>query len=329
LTAVNQKIKNGEKILIVSSGAVITGRTAFGRKDLERALAAGIGQPRLISHYLAVAKKLDIFILEILLSRPHLVQHKQFLLFQDKINKIFSYDNIIPIVNENDFLVSDDDWSFGDNDGLAAALAVTLKAKKLIILSHVEGLYSADPDKNQNADLINVVEDVNAELMKYCSKETSETGRGGMISKLKTARLCSAMGIETQIINGLVENNLTAALSGENIGTVVLPRRIKKSIKNRDRWILSAKSSAGSIEVDQGAVAALKNGKSLLAVGLKKIYGYFAEREIVEIVNNKKEGVAFGIVDLDSKALEKKSFSEQKDVQVIHADNLVVFEKNQ
>jgi len=329
LEAVAERIKKGEKILIVSSGAVVSGRAYYGKKDLERTLAAGIGQAHMISHYLEAAKKIGVQILEILISRPHLVNRKQFLLFQEKINKIFAYDNIIPVVNENDFLVTDDEWSFGDNDGLSAALAITLKAKKLIILSHVEGLYSADPERDKNAYFIKVVENVNAELLKYCSKETSEIGRGGMISKLKTARLCSVAGIETQILNGLGKDNLELALRGEKIGTIILPLQRKNDIKNRDRWILSAKTSAGSMEVDAGALEALKHGKSLLAVGVKKIYGSFETGEIVEILNNKKEGIAMGIVGIDSKTLGKKKFSEQKGIQVVHTDNLMVFEKKQ
>lgn len=325
LAEIKKQLLQGTKILIVSSGAVATGRFIVGDKKLDRNVAASIGQPELFSHFLIGAKKLNMKVSEILLSRPHIVRRQQFLRLQEKIQAIFAIGNIVPIVNENDFLVSDTDWSFGDNDSLAATLAIALKADKLIILSHVEGLYTANPDKDKKAKLISKVEDVNAELMKFCSGDISDVGRGGMISKLKAARLCTAVGIVTQIINGQNNEQVGRALRNEEVGTIFLTRNTNSGIRERDRWILSAKSSAASIEIDEGAEKALRAGKSLLAVGIKKIYGEFEIGEIVEIVNKKKEGVAFGLVDIGSKVLSSRSFGVQKGVQVTHADNIMVF----
>ena len=325
LAEVKKQLTQGKKILIVSSGAVATGRFIVGDKKLDRNIAASVGQPELFSHFLDNTRKLNIKAAEILLSRPHIVRRQQFLHLQEKIQAIFAIGNIVPIVNENDFLVSDTDWSFGDNDSLAATLAIALKADKLIILSHVEGLYTANPDKDKKAKLVSKVEDVNAELMKFCSSDISDAGRGGMISKLKAARLCTAVGIATQIINGQNSDQVGKALCGEDAGTVFLPRNTNGGIRERDRWILSAKNSAASIEIDDGAEKALRDGKSLLAVGIKKIYGEFEIGEIVEIVNKKKEGMAFGLVDIGSKILSSRSFGAQKGVQVTHADNIMVF----
>jgi glutamate 5-kinase len=325
LVEIKKQLAQGKKILIVSSGAVATGRFIVSNKKLDRNVAASVGQPELFSHFLDSARKLNIKVAEILLSRPHIVRRQQFLHLQEKIQAIFEIGNIVPIVNENDFLVSDTDWSFGDNDSLAATLAIALKADKLIILSHVEGLFTANPDKDEKAKLVSKVEDVNAELMKFCSSDISDAGRGGMISKLKSARLCTAVGIATQIINGQNSEQVGKALRNEESGTVFLPRNTKGGIRERDRWILSAKNSAASIEIDDGAEKALRAGKSLLAVGIKKIYGEFEIGEIVEIVNKKKEGVAFGLVDIGSKILSSRSFGVQKGVQVTHADNIMAF----
>mgnify|MGYP001593683253 CR=1 FL=1 len=326
LALADRRIKLGEKILIVTSGAVATGRKFLGRLDAERSIAAGVGQPQLMRAYLEEAKNLGLHILEIIISRPHLVERQQFLTLQEKINSIFSYANIIPVVNENDFLVTEGPWSFGDNDSLAAALAIAFKAKKLIIASHVGGLYTADPNRDSDAKLIGTVENVSAELMRCCSGDASLEGRGGMISKLKTARLCSAVGLTTQIVNGTDRAELERAFNNEPAGTIILPRQNIGSLKNRERWILSAKTSAGSLEIDDGAAAALRRGKSLLAVGVKKIYGSFAAGEIVEIINKKKEGLAFGVADIGSKELDNILKKETKGVQVMHADNLMVFE---
>ena len=124
----DRRIKLGEKILIVTSGrwppAVNFGPSGRGTLHRRR-----VGQPQLMRAYLEEAKNLGLHILEIIISRPHLVERQQFLTLQEKINSIFSYANIIPVVNENDFLVTEGPWSFGDNDSLAAALAIAFKAK--------------------------------------------------------------------------------------------------------------------------------------------------------------------------------------------------------
>ncbi len=323
LLSVGNKIKQGEKIILVSSGAIAVGKHIFD-EEVDKRLSASLGQMRLMSGYLEIGEKLDLKVSELLLSRPYLVKRELFLQLQKTID-IMLQKNVVPIVNENDALVVGSDWSFGDNDSLASALAIAFSADKLLILSSVDGLYKTDPTKDESAELIKKVENVNAELMKYCSKEISTSGRGGMISKLKTIRLTTAVGIETQIINGLKKEQIVQALNNEEVGTLFSARKMKGEIKNRDRWILAAKSSAASIEVDNGAVGALGAGKSLLAVGIKKIFGEFNKGEIVELVNLKREGIAFGVVDIDSKDLIHDDFKNQKGVQVMHADNIMVF----
>lgn len=324
LQAISEKVKQGQKIVLVTSGAVALGRKFFANKALDKKLAAGIGQLKLMSGYNQVASKLGLTVSELLLSRPHLVQRPHFLELQKSIESAFE-NNIIPIVNENDALVYGTDWSFGDNDSLGASLAVAFKADKLLILSHVEGLFTGNPEEDKEAKLLSVVKDVNAELMKYCSGDVSDKGRGGMISKLKAARLCTAVGIEVQIISGFKKENIVVALSGGEVGTTFLSRKSEGNIKNRERWLMASKTSAASILVDEGASGALEKGKSLLAVGIKKIYGVFNEGEIVELINEKKEGIAFGVVDVSSRDLEDQPFKSQKGVQVMHADNLIFF----
>ncbi|MFA7653666.1 MAG: glutamate 5-kinase [Candidatus Magasanikbacteria bacterium] len=325
LSLVSGRIKQGEKIIIVTSGAVAMGRSVLGdvKKTLAKSIVAGVGQVNLIDSYLESAKKLKLLISDLLLSRHNLVDREQFLKLQETIEGLLEND-VIPIVNENDALVSGTQSAFGDNDTLASALAVAFSARRLIILSHVDGLYDSDPTANVNAKLVTQIDDANAAIMKYCSKQISAVGSGGMISKLKAARLCAAIGIETRIINGLKSGALAAALDSKPVGTVFTPR-VAGKITNRDRWILSAKSSAGSIMIDDGAVAALCHGKSLLAVGVKKVFGAFDEKEIVELVNSKKEGLAFGIADVGSRELEKVLKIDKTGVQVMHTDNIMIY----
>jgi len=261
---------------------------------------------------------------EILLARPHLLKREQFLKLQQTLDRFFN-DKIIPLVNENDALVAGTEWTFGDNDSLATALAISLKAQKLIILSHVNGFYQGDPENNSENKVIPEVADVNRELMEYCGKAVSVGGRGGMVSKLKSIRICTAVGIEAMIINGLETANLELALAGQKVGTLFKARKFSGKISNRQRWLLAAKNSAGSLEVDDGAAAALRAGKSLLAVGVKKVYGTFKSGEIIELIDFQKEGIAFGIVDFSSDQVEDflKSGS-QHGKQLMHTDNIMI-----
>lgn len=317
-------IEKGERFIVVASGAVALGRKDTGDWQLEKPLAAGVGQPILMSYFRTPAQRFGLIAAELLLSRPHLVRRGQFLSLQKKINNFLTHPELVLVANENDFLVNGTDWGFGDNDSMSASLAIALSATKLLIVSNIDGLYK-DGDINNPQNLLAEVADVNAELMKYCAGEKSQLGIGGMISKLKAARLCRAVCIETQIINGLKGDQLQKVLNGEKIGTTFLAHKSCQVIRNRERWILAARSSAASIEVDDGAVQALKNGKSLLAVGIKKIYGSFEVGELVEVVNSSLETVAIGVADIGSDSLSKTDFKEQKGAQVMHTDNVMVF----
>lgn len=322
LKSIKTKVDSGVKILLVTSGAVALGKKYFVGNELNKKLAAGIGQMELMSIYYETAKKLNLTVLELLLSRPHLIQRQHFLNLQKLLNDAFA-SGIIPIINENDILVYGTNWGFIDNDSLASSLAIALNADKLLILSHVDGLFTGDPKNDPNAKLVDEVRDVNKELMKLCSNEISDNSRGGMVNKLKVIRLCTAVGINAQIISGLKIDLLDLALAGEKVGTIFVARELHESVKNRARWILAARTSAGSIMVDDGAVLALNKGKSLLAVGIQKIVGSFAFGELVEIVNLQLETIAIGVADIDSDILQKIDFKIQKGVQVMHADNIM------
>ena len=318
-------ISKGGRAILVTSGAVRLGRVSLGQ-DVSAAVAASVGQTVLFDAYLREANKTNLVLAQFLLTRPYIVTREHFLNLQSTINSLLDK-KIIPVVNENDALVAHTDWSFGDNDSLAATLAISLKAQRLIIVSHIEGLYNADPTSDSDAKLISTVRDVNAELLKYCSPGASSGGRGGMLSKLKAARIATAVGIEVRIISGLESGNLSKALDNKDVGTIFLPRKSESTISNRDRWLLAAKNSAGSIEIDPGAVEALKNGKSLLAVGVKKVNGQFEKKEIIEIVDSEKQGVAFGIVDYSSNEIaEMMRTNNVRDVRLMHTDNMIGIE---
>jgi glutamate 5-kinase len=323
-TAIKEVSSHGYRILIVTSGAVRLGRTMVADNHVSRSVAASIGQPFLFNKYQDAAMEAGMKVALFLLSRSYFVQQQHFLILQKTYNELFSL-GIIPIVNENDALVAGTDSSFGDNDGLAATLAIALNAKKVILVSNVDGLFNEDPKENPDAKLIEEVDNITDTFLKYCSKQTSGSGTGGMISKLKVARICTAVGIEVVILNGLLEGTITKALAQKKIGTTFFARKIEKKISNRDRWILTAKNSTGSIEIDAGAVDALRSGKSLLAVGVKSVYGKFEKKEVIEVLDKNSRGVAFGIVDFSGDEIEKilKSQDVHKK-RLIHANNLFI-----
>ena len=322
--AVNKIIKDGNNVIVVTSGAVRMGRTILSDLSVSKSTLAGIGQPLLFNVYQKEAKKNDIKLAELLLTRSYIIKRDSLSTLQKTFSDFFD-NNIVPIVNENDVFSNGTDLSFGDNDSLASILAVILEAKKLIIVSHVDGLFDADPTKNDKAKLIKDVLNVSDEFLKFCAKGVSVNGSGGMLSKLKAARICSAVGIDTHIINGFTKGNILAVLRGEKIGTYFHGRSVYEKISNKDRWILAAKSSAGSIQIDRGAAEALCKGKSLLAVGVKKVYGEFLKNEVIELINEKNSSIAFGITDLSRVDIELILKTKQThDQRVIHANNLFV-----
>ena len=321
LKILKEEIKDGKRILLVTSGAVKLGRKILGDK-ISRSAASSLGQPMLFSAYKEEANKLNINIAELLLSRFNLVNQNQFKKLKSTLDELFSMD-IVPIINENDVLVADTDWSFGDNDSLATTLAIMFGANLIVFATNVDGLFSGDPKTNKEKKIIEEVSNLSDDFLKLCSKISSENGRGGMFSKLKSARLCVAVGIETRIVNGLKSENIQKALKREKAGTVFYVTNKIGNLKDREKWMLSARNSYGSIEIDYGAVEALKKGGSLLAVGVRKIYGLFDKKDIIEVVDSKRHGVAFGIIDYSNKEIEKMLKTRNtSDKQLIHANNL-------
>ena len=325
LSVAAEIIKKRGRVILVTSGAVKLGKNSV-KGNCPVNIYAGAGQMELFYNYQVQAKKLGLLLAELLLARPHLSRRSHFLKFKETLAGFFQK-GIVPLINENDALVAETEWGFGDNDSLASSLAIVLKASKLIILSHVDGLYQEDSEKNRNLTVIAEVENVNEELIRHCSGAVSTGGRGGMVSKLKAIRICTATGIEVQIVNGLKPDNLKQALKGQQVGTIFKPRRAITEINDRERWILAAKNSTGSLEVDEGAGVALKKGKSLLAVGVKNVYGSFQHKEIIEILDAKKQGLAFGIIDFSD--VEIKKMMKENNIynkQLMHADNIIIFE---
>jgi len=317
--------KEKKKVIIVASGAVASGKETIGKKSFPRTSLASLGQAKLIKHYYDFFEKQNIKIAQILVS-PNCFKDRQRL--EQLRETLFELMNskVIPIVNENDATILEN--TFGDNDSLAAMIAVLSGAKKLVFLTNLDGLYSADPRVDKDAFIVKKVKNVNLEVQKMCSQETSSLGRGGMLSKLKGAKLATTCGVETYIINGLKPENITnLILKNKPVGTKFLTE--KNKLSERKKWLLIGTVSQGKIIVDQGARKALENKNSLLAVGVRQIKGNFEENDLVNVVDLKGEVFAFGMVNYSSKKLmplislrDKKIIREQFPKEIIHIDNL-------
>jgi len=324
LSTITYAATRGITIVLVSSGATKYGRYILDDARASIATAASVGQPALFNEYEQIAHEQECRIAEMLLTRFDLVERDNGKNIQKTIKELASR-GVIPIINENDAAASGTDASFGDNDSLAGALAIFLNAKKVIILTNVDGLYDKNPSLGAGAQLISDVDDVNTILLKVISGKISAGGRGGMLSKVKTARLCNAVGIEVQLVNGCVTGNLGRALKGEKVGTVFHARPFRSKLKERERWMLAARNSSGSIEVDEGAEKALQRGKSLLAVGVKRVFGQFERGEIIEVINKQKHSIAVGLVKISSDELLPIIGTEKtRGLELIHTDKLLL-----
>ena len=317
----------GWQVVLVTSGAVATGRevadfSAINNALVEKQMYAAVGQARLMHEYESAFLGHKVIVGQALLSRED---------FQDRRR----YDNalaailgllrhkVVPIINEND-VTSVDELSFGDNDTLAAVTAIAIAATHLVLLTNQEGLLNQDPENEKlKKDKISVIKKVEGKFLEIpaAGSSRSDLGVGGMISKVKAASLASSAGVKVWIANGLNPDNLPAILAGKNIGTSFIPAA--NNLTAKDRRLLCAQNANAVLVIDGGAAKALRGRKSLLMVGVKEISGFFKEREIIKVVDQKNNIIGFGIVNYSSSVLQKSiSTPRVLPKEVIHADNL-------
>ena len=318
----------GHQVVLVTSGAVAGGRDIFKNSEgMSKAVLAAVGQAEIINYYCRFFGEHKIKIAQLLLSPNCFKNRNRYNVLKETLTELTN-NQIVPIINENDATASQD--SFGDNDSLASMLAVLYGADKLVFLTNLDGLYSADPKINQKAEIVKEVKSVDLEIQKMCSKKASTLGSGGMLSKLRGAKLAATCGVEAYIINGLNPENLRRLLIEHKfIGTKFLAQ--KGRLSERKKWLLIGVASQGKIIVDQGARKALENNNSLLAVGVRNIKGEFAAKDFVNIVDQKGEIFALGIANYGSddlsrlKTLKNKiSIKEIYQREVVHINNLTL-----
>jgi glutamate 5-kinase len=268
----------GCDVLLVSSGAIALGIQTLNQRRIPKTItsqqaAAAIGQSRLIWTYERLFDAYAQQVAQVLLTHEDLRHRVRYLNARNTLLTLLSY-GVIPIINEND-TISVAEIRFGDNDTLAALVCNLVDADVLIILTDIDGLYTADPRLQPEAQLIPEVTHIDARLEALAGKTTHHTGRGGMYSKIQAAKVAGTLGLHTYIANGLYPDTLLRIMAGEAVGTHLFPSGPAR-LSSRKRWIGYALKPRGELIVDAGAKHALAiHGKSLLPSGILDITGNF------------------------------------------------------
>lgn len=317
--ALEELMRKDYRPLLVLSGAVATGKT---RQFTSSQARAAVGQMIILHIAAEEAARCGVETALLLLSREDIVNRTRYDTLRATLAELTSA-SAVPIINENDATATSNSPDFVDNDQLAAIVALSVHAKALYLLTHVDGVFSENPERSDAAEFIREIPNINVEIMKRIARGKTIAGRGGMEGKLRAARIATAVGIPTTIMSGknprlLIENVLGVA----SHGTRCLPRARETNISPRDQWILSSQNTGASIELDTGAVEAVKKRKSLLAVGVRKLYGTFEKGECVELIDRNEETIALGKSTLSSAELQKLVEQPEKpyDTEVVHAD---------
>ncbi len=326
----------GYEVLIVSSGAIAAGMKKLGLKEKPKDIrlkqaAAAVGQSSLVWAYEKNFNKYGKKVAQVLLIRDDFSERVRYLNSRNTIITLLSY-GIIPIINEND-TVSTDEIKFGDNDQLAALVSGLIDAERLIILSDVEGLYSSDPNKNPDAEIIPFISEITPEFENMAGGTGSAVGTGGMYSKILAAKKAVSYGITVNIISGRKSGLIISLLKGGHHGTEFKPQT--KKISSKKGWIAYAIKPKGSLVIDEGAVhAILKSGRSLLPSGIVKVEGVFGIGDAVYCIDIKGNRIAKGIVNYSSYDTEKIKGKKTSEIEttvgykysdeVVHRDNLVL-----
>lgn len=316
--------QSGVAVVIVSSGAIAAGLEPLGLRRRPSDMptlqaAAAVGQRRLMDLYARLLEPKGIPVAQVLLTQYDIVQRRQYVNARNTMERLLDL-NAIVIVNEND-TVAIEEIRYGDNDRLAALVANLVRADLLVMLSDVEGVFTADP-RRRGGRLIPKIEEVTPEVVRGAARGRSHLGSGGMSSKLEAAHIATMSGIGVVIAAANRSRVLLDIADGAEVGTYFPPRRSR--LQARKLWILWAPGSRGRIVIDEGAVRALVQGnKSLLAAGIKSVEGNFKAGDAVEVVGPEGTSVAKGLVSFDSDMLSRIAGTKGNG-EAIHRDQLVI-----
>lgn len=332
---VSAVIKQGVEVILVTSGAVATGKSMMSslqRNIPDRQAYAAIGQPLLMHAYHELMSEYHLNVAQLLLTREDFDYRARYLNIRNTLNALIAM-RIIPLINENDVvaITVEGGDAFGGNDALAAMTALLADANLLLILGITDGLLDSPPESG-HAARIPEIRDISHELFSVVGKGTA-TGRGGMRRKLEAAKLAAESGILTIIANGKERGIMERIIvRGEEHGTRCLPAG--QYYSSHDRWLVGGVVQRGSIIVDAKAAEALRQGKSLLPVGIARVEGNFQRGDAVRVLDETGESIAVGLTNYTSRDLEKIKRLPSREIgaalgyhpsdEAIHKDNLAL-----
>ncbi|MGD1060531.1 MAG: glutamate 5-kinase [Methanomassiliicoccales archaeon] len=289
----------GVETILVTSGAIGSGSSELGldgrQKDVAMKQAcAAVGQATVMMAWRDAFKRHGKTVGQVLLTYGAFSDRIRYLNLKKAIEEMFRL-GVVPVVNENDVISTDEiEEVFGDNDKLSALVASKIDADLLILLTDVDGLYDRNPEVDPEAKLISTVDKITKDIERAAGANRNERSVGGMRTKLSAAKVAMASGCNMVVANGSINDVILRIVNGEEIGTLFTA---KSRYSNRERWILFA-APRGRLEIDRGAEKALRSGKSLLPCGVVSSTGRFKEGDVVRI-----NGFAKGVVNFSSKEL--------------------------
>jgi glutamate 5-kinase len=327
---------HGCEVVLVSSGAIAEGMQRLGWKQRPSAVhelqaAAAVGQMGLVQVYESSFSKHGLRAAQVLLTHADLADRERYLNARSTLRTLLTL-GVIPIINENDTVVTDE-IKFGDNDTLGALVTNLIDADALIILTDQIGLFNTDPRKDSSAKLISAAQAGDEKLEAMAGGAGSHIGRGGMITKVLAAKRAARSGAHTVIASGHELNVLPRLLQGESIGTLLTASA--SSLDARKQWLADHLQVSGKIKLDMGAVLALRNeGKSLLPIGAIEIAGEFQRGAVVALLDENGKDIARGLVNYnaeEARRIARHPSSEIEailgyvdELELIHRDNLVL-----
>ena len=335
-TSIARAQRAGERMVLVTSGAVGLGCTALGLSERPHDLAAlqaaaAVGQGRLMALYQEAFAVRGLTVAQVLLTRTELASRRSYRRACLTLEQLLAW-NVVPIINEND-TVATEELRFGDNDTLSALLAVAIGAEELVLLTDVDRLYSSDPRTDAEAVPIAEVSDPqDLERLQKVAGGGGQWGTGGMTTKLTAARIATSSGIRVRLADGRDPAVLEALLAGEAVGTVFQPSATP--LTDRKGWLAHALVPSGSLVVDAGAEQALRHqGASLLAVGIKAVEGRFDRCASVRVVSLDGREIGRGLCRLSSDEVRGILGLGREEIRrklgedggaIVHRDHMVV-----
>lgn len=337
------RLQHDVQTMLVTSGAIAAGRQALAERmplpeipDIPtRQVLAALGQSRLMHRYADLFAAHQVSVAQVLLTIKDMAQRTSYLDIRNTLSALLEL-GVVPILNENDVVASDEIGEvFGDNDRLSALIAALIDADLLIILSDVDGLYTADPKTDPTAAPVPVVDLVDDRISAMAGEHRNAWARGGMPTKLDAARLVTTSGIAMVICRGRSPDAVLRAAAGQPAGTYFKPAASK--LEARKRWMLSCvgDSDWGQVLVDDGAVSALRRqGVSLLPAGVRQVSGDFARGDIIYISDAAGRHIACGIANYPAAAVSRirgmrsdriaATLGYHYGQEIVHRNNLVL-----